>query len=83
MQPLSMMQHMHVLFRALANIVIIIVQRSAESSPNFNSCSKYDMIGTSFNPSIISEDLSHNVDDELTTAGSNLTHEGDILYKLY
>ena len=75
------MQHMHVLFRALANVVIIIGQRSAESSPTFGSCSKYDTIGVSFNPSIISEDLSYiNVDDELTTAGGNLTHEGDIFY---
>ena len=35
------------------------------------------IIGKSFNPNIMSEELSLNSDKELTTADGDLTHEGE------
>lgn len=50
-----------------------------EESPNLGICSRHTIIGNSFNPNIMSEDLSLSSNKELTTADGDLTHEGNQL----
>ena len=47
-----------------------------EGSPDHDFCSRHAIIGKSFNPNTMSEDLSPNSDKELTAADGDLTHEG-------
>lgn len=62
---------------------MIHIGKRAETSPNLDIYSKHNVIGKSFNPNIISEDISQKDGKELTIGDGDLTHEGDICSSMH